>query len=261
MTHPIGLTPGRRGERGALPLMLALFAGGIVIFVLAVLLLIQAQRAGSGGAGGDETATEGGGAGEVTPGDGGDPGPLQLAAGCIIFSRHPRVTPRFVEKVVQIARQLSTDPNFMMATMKIESDFDHTVRNRMGGSATGLIQIVDSTARSLGLPNAAVLASMSAEQQLDYVRRYYVMSGGGGGRMRDPEDAYMVVFYPKAAGQSSSYVIARRRVACTPEARRHDAYCGNEPYDLDHDGVILKSEAGRKARRVYDAEVRKCAKG
>lgn len=259
MTQQINRTARRRGERGALPLVFVLFAAGFLLLVLVVVLLATAQQ-GPGGAAGTETETASDGSGAVTPDDETDPGPVQIAAGCIIFARHPRVTPRFVEKVVQIARQLSTDPNFMMATMKIESDFDHTVRNRGGGSATGLIQIIDSTARALGLPNAAVLASMSAEQQLDYVRRYYVMSGGGGGRMRDPEDAYMVVFYPKAAGKSPDYVIATRRVACTAETRRYDAYCGNAPYDLNSDGVITKSEAGRKARRVYDAEVSKCAR-
>jgi hypothetical protein len=226
----------------------------LVIFAWVVSTL--GGHAGDAGQGGDDAAAESGTAAE--PGDPGDMETVEPVAGCIIFARHPRVTPRFVSKVVQIAASLRTDPNFLMATMKIESDFDHTIRNQMGGSATGLIQIVDKTAHSLGLPNAAVLATMSAEQQLEYVRRYYVMSGGGNGRMREVEDAYMVVFYPKAAGRSPEYVIATKRMACTAATRRFDAYCGNEPYDLNRDGVIQKKEAGNKVRRVYNQEMSRC---
>lgn len=258
----------RPGERGAALVVLAIAA--VLGFMLLVVIIWAAGQYGAAGSratgdaddpgtGTEETAPAGDGTGEtVDAGDGGGGDTVAPVPGCIIFARHPRVTPRFIEKVVQIARQLRTDPNFLMATMKIESDFDHTVRNKMGGSATGLIQIIDSTAHRLGLPNASVLAGMSAEQQLDYVRRYYVMSGGGNGRMREVDDAYMVVFYPKAAGKAHEYVIARKTMACTAAARRTNAYCGNEPYDLNRDGVITKHEAGAKIRRVYNQEMSRC---
>jgi hypothetical protein len=248
----------RRGERGGLPVFIAL-ALVVLLFIILVVFLWAAGGGGSGSQPDDGTGSTGEGTGVVEGED--DGGTVAPVPGCIIFRNHPRVTPRFLEKVVQTAASLRTDPNFLMATMKIESDFDHTIRNQMGGSATGLIQIVDKSARALGLPNAAVLASMSAVQQMEYVRRYYVMSGGANGRMREVEDAYMVVFYPKAAGQPAGYVIARQTVACTAATRRTDAYCGNQPYDLNRDGVITKSEAGAKVRRVYNAEMRKCGGG
>ena len=248
----------RRGERGGAAVIVIAVAAVCLFMLLVIFAWVVTSLGGHSGSAGsdDDPAAESGTAAD--PGDPGDEGTVAPVEGCIIFANHPRVTPRFVAKVVQIAAQLRTDPNFLMATMKIESDFNPAIRNQMGGSATGLIQIVDSTAHRLGLPNAAVLASMSAEQQLEYVRRYYVMSGGANGRMREVEDAYMVVFYPKAAGRSPDYVIATKRMACTPATRRFDAYCGNEPYDLNRDGVILKKEAGYKVRRVYNQAMSRC---
>lgn len=264
MRDYIGLDGRWRSQRGALPLLLAV-AAVLVLILLLILVLFVAQRASHDDGTGDGTSdTEGSSttspSDKANPGpdDDTDSGPVQIVNGCIIFSRHPRVNSAFIEKTVQIARQLRTDPNFLMATFKVESDFDHTIRNQVGGTATGLNQITDKSARGIGLPNAAALASMSAVQQLEYVRRYFVMAGGGGGRMRTPEDCYIANFYPRALGQADGYVIASRRVACTKDSRRWDAYCGNEPYDYDRNGTITKSEAARKVRKIYDTEIRKC---
>lgn len=142
-----------------------------------------------------------------------------------------QVSPEFAQKVVEMAERLKVDPNHLMAVMHFETGgtFSPSIKNPMS-SATGLIQFLPSTARSLGT-STAELANMSPERQLDFVERYLAPYAG---RMNSVEDAYMAVFYPAAIGRSSDSVLFSQASL---------AYQQNAGLDRNHDNQITKAEA------------------
>jgi hypothetical protein len=89
--------------------------------------------------------------------------------GCL--STH--TTPAFRRKLVEVARAIGTDPDYLSTVIAFETagTFDPAIKNPYS-SATGLIQFIGPTARKLGTTTDA-LAQMSPEQQLDYVYLYF----------------------------------------------------------------------------------------
>jgi Bacterial SH3 domain len=140
----------------------------------------------------------------------------------------------FRNKVVQIAERLKTKPIFLMAVMSFETGgtFSPSIRNRSSG-ATGLIQFLASTARSLQTSLTA-LAKMTALEQLDYVERYLNPFTG---RLRTLEDAYMAVLWPIAVGQGRNYILFS-----SPSRE----YRQNRGLDLNGDGAVTALEAANK---------------
>jgi hypothetical protein len=157
------------------------------------------------------------------------PQPTKLAWGA-------RVSPEFRRRVKEICAGLECDPNHLMAAMAFESaeTFSPSVRNRLSG-ATGLIQFMPSTAQRLGTTTDA-LAAMTAEQQLDYVSRYFSPYRG---RLGTLEDVYMVILWPKAVGAPNDAALF---------AKPSTAYEQNKALDVNGDGVVSKFEAAQFVR-------------
>ncbi|MBI4751643.1 MAG: penicillin-insensitive murein endopeptidase [Acidobacteria bacterium] len=150
-----------------------------------------------------------------------------------------KVSEAFKKKVIQIAAQLQTDPNFLMAIMSFETggSFRPDQKNQAGSGATGLIQFMPKTAQRLGTSTEA-LAKMTAEAQLDFVAKYFAPFKG---RMVTVEDAYMAVLFPKAVGKPNSFVLF---------IRNRLSYRMNKGLDLDGDGKITKAEAASKVAKL-----------
>ncbi len=104
-------------------------------------------------------------------------------------------------------------------------------------SATGLIQFMPSTARTLGTTTSK-LASMTELQQLAYVERYLRPYSG---RMSDLASDYMAVLWPAAVRKPLSHVLF-----ASPSL----AYDQNRGLDTDKDGKITKAEAAAKVQRL-----------
>ena len=102
----------------------------------------------------------------------------------------------FIDKVKTISGELGINPNWLMFVMWFESKLNPQAVNPISG-ATGLIQFMPTTARSLGT-TTDVLKHMSNVQQLDYVLAYLRPYKG---RMERWVDVYLAVFYPKAMGK------------------------------------------------------------
>lgn len=113
----------------------------------------------------------------------------------------------FTEKVNNISHELGIEANWLMFVMWFESKLNPQAVNPISG-ATGLIQFMPSTARSLGT-TTDVLRRMSNVQQLDYVLAYLRPYKG---RMKRWVDVYLAVFYPKAMG-NHNFVITSDIVA------------------------------------------------
>jgi len=131
----------------------------------------------------------------------------------------------FTEKVNNISGELGINPNWLMFVMWFESKLNPQAVNPISG-ATGLIQFMPNTARSLGT-TTDVLRHMSNVQQLDYVLAYLRPYRG---RMRSWVDVYLAVFYPKAMG-NPNFVITSDIVAKQ-----------NRIFDLNRDSDITVKE-------------------
>jgi len=148
----------------------------------------------------------------------------------------------FKTKVIQIASDLKVNPNFLTAVMSFESgeSFSPSVKNAAGSGAVGLIQFMPATAKGLGTTTAA-LAAMTAEEQLDFVAKYFK-------QFKKPlltiEDVYMAVLMPSAIGKGSDFVLFRK-----PST----AYNQNKGLDINQDGEITVGEAADRVRKKLGA--------
>lgn len=148
-----------------------------------------------------------------------------------------RVSAAFRDKVRVISARLGCDPSDLMSCMAWESgrSFSAGVKNMAGSGATGLIQFMPNTAKGLGTTVEA-LAKMSAEQQLDWVEKYFAPFRG---RLKDLTDLYSAILWPTAVGKPLEYVLWDKRTK--PETFRQNA-----GLDVNKDGIITKAETAAK---------------
>lgn len=153
-----------------------------------------------------------------------------------------KVSSAFKTKLLQIASDLKVNPNFLLAVMSFESGetFSPSIKSGGGTGAVGLIQFMPDTAKSLGTTTAA-LATMTAEDQLDFVARYFR-------QFKKPlltiEDVYMAVLMPSAIGKGSDFALFRKP---------SKAYTQNHGLDINKDGVITVGEAADRVRAKLGA--------
>jgi len=151
-----------------------------------------------------------------------------------------KVSPEFKAKVVAISAALGVNPSYLMACMAFESGqtFSADVKNGKGSGAVGLIQFMPSTAAGLGTTTSA-LAAMTPEQQLDYVKKYFMPFQG---RLHTLLDVYMAIFTPAGIGKPGDYVLYS-------EGKK--AYTQNKGFDSNNDGKITIEEISTTVQRAY----------
>lgn len=144
-----------------------------------------------------------------------------------------KVSPLFKERVLWIAETLECSPDDLMACMYWESGgtFRADIKNAAGSGATGLIQFMPSTAKSLGTTTDA-LAKMTPEDQLNYVYKYFRPFAG---RLKNLGDLYMAILWPKGVGQPDHYVLFDRTKMPT-------TFRQNAGLDVNKDGLVTRAE-------------------
>jgi transglycosylase-like protein with SLT domain len=149
-----------------------------------------------------------------------------------------KVTPAFRAKVFTGCAKRAMDPDDLMGCIAWESGetFSPKKMNMAGSGAVGLIQFMPSTARTLGTTTAK-LAAMSAEEQLDWVFKYFDQFNVA--KLRKISDLYMAILWPKGIGKPESYVLWDR-------AKMPKTYRQNSGIDIDKDGLVTKAEAAAK---------------
>lgn len=163
-----------------------------------------------------------------------------------------KVSGEFRARVWWIANQLGLPADDLMACMAWESGrtFSPSVRNMAGSGATGLIQFMPTTAKGLGTTTDA-LAAMTAEDQLNYVYKYFLPYKG---RLKNLGDIYMAILWPAGVGKADSYVL-------WDKGQRPTTYRQNAGLDVNKNGQITRGEAlakvsgllaeGRKPGNLY----------
>jgi len=146
----------------------------------------------------------------------------------------------FMASVETVSSNLGIPSEDLLRAMHFETGgtFSTSIKNPTG-SATGLIQIIESTAKSLGT-STAELAKMTREEQMVYVEKYLTPYKG---RMKDFGDIYMAIHLPVAIGKSNDYVIYDNQTL------RTRAYKQNKGLDANKDGKVTKGEAVTRASR------------
>lgn len=146
----------------------------------------------------------------------------------------------FTEKVSDISNELGIKADWLMFVMWFESKLNPQAVNPISG-ATGLIQFMPSTARSLGT-TTDVLKRMNNVRQLDYVLAYLRPYKG---KMKRWIDVYLAVFYPKAMG-NPNFVITSDIVAKQ-----------NRVFDLNRDLDITVNEIETALRKSIPEQYKK----
>lgn len=160
----------------------------------------------------------------------------------------------FYNKIIKISKDIKCDPNDLMGIINLETagTFDPSKKNSIG--ATGLIQFLpDITEKEIkdGTPKDMVkrvgkriseLEKMSAEEQLDYVEKYFkshIKEKDIKGQI-DGATLYSIVFWPIAANKGSDYIIARQG---------SKVYTQNPLLDKDKsDKAITKNDLGERLK-------------
>lgn len=161
--------------------------------------------------------------------------------------------------VIDVSKSLGINPDWLVTVMSFESagSFSPSKSNAAGSGAIGLIQFMPSTAASLGFTTAQ-LASMSQEEQIR--RAVYAYFASAKGKMKTLEDVYLKVFYPKAMGQSDSWIVASQdgstldnRATTTEQekGRARAIYNQNAGFDKSKAGVIRRGDIVSTIRAVY----------
>ena len=122
------------------------------------------------------------------------------------------------------------NPDWLMIVMWAESRLNPQARNPKG-TATGLIQFLESTAKDLGTSTAA-LYKMNHVQQLPYVREYLKRRIKERGVPKDAYQLYFLVHFPIAFGKADNTVLYSKGTT---------AYNSN-PLDYNADGVVTVAE-------------------
>lgn len=182
-----------------------------------------------------------------------------------------KVSPVFRARVWWMSRELGVPADDLMAAMAWESgrSFRPDIRNMAGSGATGLIQFMPSTALGLfetaeqiagytdaqraakGRAYTDKLAAMTAEDQLNYVFKYFKPYTG---RLKNLGDLYMAILWPAGVGKPDTFVLWEK-------AKRPTTYRQNAGLDVDKNGAITRAEAlskvsgllaeGRRAPNFY----------
>src|SRR5260221_4498511 len=150
----------------------------------------------------------------------------------------------FYNKLNTISEELGMNPRDLLAVMFFESGVNPSIKNQHGG-ATGLIQFMPDTLKGLGVKDIKGFSNKSAEQQLDYVKRYIEGKKGlmGGKPFTSATQYYHANFFPLTLTRwKGSDPIKNRNVivvsANSSDPRERAAYKENVVLDKDKDGKI-----------------------
>ncbi len=152
-----------------------------------------------------------------------------------------KVSSDFKTKVIEIARDLGTNPDFLMAAMYFESGgtFSPSILNKAGSGAVGLIQFMPKTAINLGT-TVDQLKAMSAVDQLEFVKKYLLPYKG---RLNGVEDVYMSILWPVAVGKPVNVVLF-------DSTKTPITYKQNKGLDVNNDGTVTKTEAAAQVIKL-----------
>ena len=171
------------------------------------------------------------------------PPPILRPAGSNAIAWGAKVSPEFKKRVIEICKELEINPDYLMACMAFESmeTFSPKKENKLS-KAIGLIQFTKPAIEMIGTTREK-LAKMTAIEQLEYVRKYFLPKKG---KLRSLEDIYMVILCPAAVGKGPDGIVYKK------DKRPIKYYEQNKGLDKNpRDGVITVSECSVVLNAAY----------
>lgn len=169
-----------------------------------------------------------------------------------------KVSAEFLQKVTAWCRKndlWDNAPSALMACMHFETGgtFSPTIRNGAGAFYFGLIQFGKDAATDLAKIHGSHvtvewLTTLSAEDQLDWVFKYFEMWMKRGKKYTRLEDFYLTIFYPAAVGKKPDEVLFRKDGSTALEIK---SYVQNKGFDFNNDGVITVGEINTRLYTTY----------
>jgi hypothetical protein len=155
----------------------------------------------------------------------------------------------FLEGLVEMSKRLGVNPGDMLAKMASESSLMPNAQHP-DTLATGLIQMIPSTARAQGTTVEA-LKGMSRAEQLPFIEKFLKKSLSGVKRPVSPGHLYTATFLPAFVKEKEDFVLASRD-GSLPKGRPESAdwYAGNKGLDFDSDGRIQIFELGKRLAKL-----------
>ena len=151
-----------------------------------------------------------------------------------------REQPEFWWEIHGVAARLKTHPAWLLNVMASESLFDADARNPLPGqSASGLLQIIEATARGMGT-TANAIRQMSPLQQLRFVERYFKPFTG---QLNTLADVYTAVLRGSVIEGGDAVIVVNSK-------NEQRVYSLNKSLDLNNDGYITKGELGLVALSI-----------
>lgn len=165
-----------------------------------------------------------------------------LFAYCKAVAWSAKVSDRFVTRTTEIAELLklgNQGPDQLMSCMAFETGetFSPSIKNGAGAPYYGLIQFGTDAATDVGTTTAK-LVKMSAEEQLEYVYKFFKPYTG---KVKTLSDVYARIIYPVAVGKPEDYVLFVEG--------KGKAYIQNKGLDVNKDGKITKAECAAKVEQ------------
>jgi len=157
----------------------------------------------------------------------------------------------------KLAKKRNVKWEWLVLTIHSESRGKAWIQNKYS-NATGIIQWLPSTARSLGT-SVKKLQRMNVVEQIPYIDKYFE-SHRLFDYVRSYEDLYLGVFHPtalRAIGKGADdYIIGDKYAKENSFSRK--AYDGNSVVDThygDNDGLLEVTDFKRFARRGLDSRI------
>lgn len=155
-----------------------------------------------------------------------------------------KAPPGALRAIVEVSNDLGWNPDWLASIIAFESGFDPKAVNKHSG-ASGAIQFMPSTAKNLGYTIEQIRA-MSLEEQIRKPTWQYLKGFKG---IKNLEDAYLTVFYPKAIGQPADKIVGRK----DGQGFELAVYKQNAGFDKSNKGTITKSDITSTIRAVYNS--------
>jgi hypothetical protein len=148
-----------------------------------------------------------------------------------------KVSDEFNTLVTGICLSLGCPSDYLMSCMAFETGetFSPTIANGAGAPYYGLIQFGKAAATDVNT-TVADLVKMTAEQQLEYVYRFFKPYAN---KLKTLSDIYSRIIWPRAVGKPEDYIIFI-------DDGKSKAYFQNKGIDLNKDGKITKAECAAK---------------
>ncbi len=156
-----------------------------------------------------------------------------------LLSQHPE----FLPELQQVAARIETRPEWLLNVIASESSFIPSARNRLPRqTASGLLQIIESTAAGLGTTTATI-RRMNAVEQLRLIEKFFTPFRG---KLNSLGDVYLAVFRGFIVAGGPETVVA----PLDGSRKERRVYYLNRGLDVDRNGRITKGELAKTAFSV-----------